>query len=172
MWPSLKLSCEMSFIYMRIKQPFVTSKFFALYLVLKIGWFSNRMGTSVDEGKVRGKDLTRLPVPNLLLYHWSSQLFDLRTPLSSDVPILLLNQSNKAWGNSETTDWRMCRSTKYPYLPDWGYFILDPATQTPQKIPFKRHRFLLNLWSLRTPPLSGISNNVWGGGGCRFSRTT
>ena len=37
MWPSVKLSCEMSCIYMRIKQPFVTSKFFALYLVLKIG---------------------------------------------------------------------------------------------------------------------------------------
>ena len=33
-----------------------------------------------------------LPVPNLLLCHWPSQLFNLRTPLSTDVPVLLLNQ--------------------------------------------------------------------------------
>ena len=31
------------------------------------GWFSNRTGTSVDDGKARGKDWTRLPVLNLLL---------------------------------------------------------------------------------------------------------
>ena len=29
---------------------------------------------------------------NLPLCHWSSQLFDLRAPLSTDVPVLLLNQ--------------------------------------------------------------------------------
>ena len=29
-----------------------------------------------------------------ILCHWSSQLFDLRTPLSTDVPVLLLNQPN------------------------------------------------------------------------------
>ena len=34
---------------------------------------SNRMGTSVDDGKARGKVWTRLPVPNLPLCHWSSQ---------------------------------------------------------------------------------------------------
>ena len=34
----------------------------------------------------------RLPVLNLPLYHWSSQLFDLCVPSSTDVPILLLNQ--------------------------------------------------------------------------------
>ena len=34
----------------------------------------------------------RLPVPNLLLCHWSNQLFDLRSPLSTDVLILLLKQ--------------------------------------------------------------------------------
>ena len=33
-----------------------------------------------------------LTVPNLLLCDWSSQLFDLRAPSSTDVPILLLNQ--------------------------------------------------------------------------------
>ena len=43
---------------------------------LTLTWFSNRTGTSVDDGKARGKDLTRLPVPNLPLCHWSSQLFD------------------------------------------------------------------------------------------------
>ena len=31
-------------------------------------------------------------MPNLPLCHWSSQLFDLRAPLSTDVPVLLLNQ--------------------------------------------------------------------------------
>ena len=50
------------------------------------------MGTSVDDGKAREKDLTRLPVPNLPLCHWSSQLFNLRAPSSTDVPVLLLNQ--------------------------------------------------------------------------------
>ena len=33
-----------------------------------------------------------LPVLNLPLCHWSSQLFDLRAPSSTDVPVLLLNQ--------------------------------------------------------------------------------
>ena len=51
--------------------------------------FSNRTGTSVG---ARGKDQTRLPVPNLPLCHWSSQLFDLRAPSSNDVPVLLLNR--------------------------------------------------------------------------------
>ena len=47
---------------------------------------------SVDNGKAGGKDWTRLPVPNLRLFHWSSHLFNLRTPSSTDVPVLLLNQ--------------------------------------------------------------------------------
>ena len=57
-----------------------------------LGWFSNSMGTSFDDRKARGKDKTRLPVPNLTLSHWSSQLFDLRAPSSTDVSVLLLNQ--------------------------------------------------------------------------------
>ena len=57
-----------------------------------IGWFSNRTGMSVDNRKADGKDWTRLPVPNLPLFYWSSQLFNLRTLSSTDVPILLLNQ--------------------------------------------------------------------------------
>ena len=31
---------------------------------------------------------------NLPICHWSSQLFDLREPSSTDVPVLLLNQPN------------------------------------------------------------------------------
>ena len=57
-----------------------------------LGWFSNRTGTSVDDWKARGKDYTRLLVPNLPLCYWSSHLFDLRAPSSSDAPVLLLNQ--------------------------------------------------------------------------------
>ena len=57
-----------------------------------LGWFSNRTGTSFDDGKARGKDETRLAVPNLPHSHWSTQLFDLRAPSSTDVPVLLLNQ--------------------------------------------------------------------------------
>ena len=56
------------------------------------GWFSNRTGTPVDDGKARGKDWTLLPVPNLPLCDWSSQLVDLRAQSSTDVPVLLLNQ--------------------------------------------------------------------------------
>ena len=63
-------------------------------LLLLIGWSSNRTGTSVDDGKARGKDWTLLPVPNLPLCHWSSHLFDLHAPSSTDVSVLLLNQPN------------------------------------------------------------------------------
>ena len=59
-----------------------------------IGRFSNEMVTSVDNGKVCRKEKTQLQVPNLLLCHWSSQLFDLHASLSTHVPIPLLNQSN------------------------------------------------------------------------------
>ena len=57
-----------------------------------LGWFSNRTGTSFDAWKARENDSTLLPVPNLSLCHWSSKLFDLRAPSSTDVPVLLLNQ--------------------------------------------------------------------------------
>ena len=78
---------------------FVTHKGFAVLFFLPsccvnslVGWFSNRTGTSVDDGKARGKDETLLPVPNLQLCYWSSQSFDLRAPSSTDVLVLLLNQ--------------------------------------------------------------------------------
>ena len=67
-----------------------------------LGWFSNRTGTSVDDGKARGKDWTRLPVLNLLLCDWSSQLFDLRASSLTDVPVLLLSQPN-VWFKASST---------------------------------------------------------------------
>ena len=57
--------------------------------------FSKRTGTSVDDRKAREKDWTRFPVPNLPLCHWSSQLFDLRAPSSTDVPVLLLSHGKR-----------------------------------------------------------------------------
>ena len=63
-------------------------------IVSTLGWFSNRTGTSVDDGKERRKYQTQLLVPSLPLCHWSSQLFNLRALSSTDVPILLLNQPN------------------------------------------------------------------------------
>ena len=62
-----------------------------LRYLLMLGWLSNRMGTSVDDGKARGKDQTRLPVPNLPICRWSSQLFDLGVSSSAGVPVLMLN---------------------------------------------------------------------------------
>ena len=50
---------------------------------------------SLDDGKVRGKEQARLLVPNLPLCHWSSQLFNLRAPSSTDIPVLSLNQPIK-----------------------------------------------------------------------------
>ena len=63
-------------------------------IVSTLGWFSNRTGTSVNDGKVREKNWTWLQVPNLPLCHWSSQLFNLHALSSTDVPALLLNQPN------------------------------------------------------------------------------
>ena len=39
---------------------------------------------------------------NLLLCHWSSQLFDLRASSSTDVPVLLLSQPN-VWFKASST---------------------------------------------------------------------
>ena len=41
----------------------------------------------------------RLPMPHSSHCHWSSQLFDLRAPSSTDVPDLLLNQPNDRAGS-------------------------------------------------------------------------
>ena len=58
----------------------------------KCEFTEKRKGTSVDDLKARGKDQIRLPLPNLPFCHWSSQMFDLRAPLSNDVPLMLLNR--------------------------------------------------------------------------------
>ena len=39
-------------------------------------------------------------MPNLPLCQWSSQLFDLRAPSSTDVPVLLLNQPSVCVGKN------------------------------------------------------------------------
>ena len=84
-----------------------SSAFCCSYLVCLdiIGWFSSRTGTSVDDGKARRKDWTRLPVPDLppAPCHWSSQLFNLRAPSSTYVPVLLLNQPNNVGVSSFLT---------------------------------------------------------------------
>ena len=76
-----------------------------LWLVAPLRWFSNSTGTSVDDGKARAKDTRhsgaqkkthdfRCPIfrSAKLLCYWSSQLFNLRAPSSTDVPVLLLDQ--------------------------------------------------------------------------------
>ena len=88
--------------YLSLKQKFETLRDIP-------GWFSNRTGTSFDDGKARENNWTLLPVPNLSLCHWSSQLFDLRAPSSNDVPVLLLNQP---------TD-----HSSWPSSSEFGYYI-------------------------------------------------
>ena len=73
------------------------------YSILVLGGFSNRTGTSVDKGKrarkgpnaTSGAQFAALPFGQLV--NWSSQLqsqlFDLRTPSWTDVPVLLLCKS-------------------------------------------------------------------------------
>ena len=61
-----------------------------------LDWFSNWTGMSVDDRNV-----------NFPLSYWSSQLFHLRAPLSTDVPILLLNQSvGEVGGGCLFLNWR------------------------------------------------------------------
>ena len=79
-------------------------------LLLLIDWSSNRTGTSVDDGKARGKDWTLLPVANLPLCHWSSHLFDLRASSSTEVSVLLLNQPNVIEVNNRSS--RLASSEK------------------------------------------------------------
>ena len=60
--------------------------------MLSLGWFSNRTGTSFDDGvsaqkgrnSTSGAQFAALPLVN--------QLFDLCAPSSTDAPVLLLNQ--------------------------------------------------------------------------------
>ena len=43
----------------------------------------------------RSEGTAQLPVPNVPLSHWSSQLIDLRAQWSTDVPVLLLSQHSR-----------------------------------------------------------------------------
>ena len=55
---------------------------------------------------------------NLSLCHWSSQLFDLRVPSSTDVPALLLNQASEVSAKrGESTQ-------------KWGKFYRRPQAET------------------------------------------
>ena len=114
-----------------------------------LGWFSIRTGTSVDDGKAHGKDLPRLPLPNLPLCHWSTQLFNLRAPSSTDVPILLVTQPNqtdrKCWTiqtHSDELNWakrrtchernslslvRIMKSLTFGLSPSFFSFVCAPA---------------------------------------------
>ena len=71
---------------------------FCLYCTLlrearEYGYSSNIRLILADLATERGKQAERwLLVPNLLLRYWSSQLFGLRMPLSTDIPVLLQNQ--------------------------------------------------------------------------------
>ena len=84
-------------------------------------WLSNRTGTSADDWKARLKDWTWLPVRNLLLCHWSSQLFDLRAQSSTDVPILLLNQPIVSYQCKSVKSLKTKQITKHMlYIPNRG----------------------------------------------------
>ena len=49
----------------------------------------------------RAEGTTQLPVPNVPLSHWSSQLFDLRAQWSTDVAVLLLSQLSREKSKGE-----------------------------------------------------------------------
>ena len=93
-----------------------------------IGWASsNRTGTSFGDGKVRG-----LPVPNLPPCHWSSQLFDLRAPSSTDVPVLLLNQPNVSMSDFQpepylSTSWENSQHFETPPMVNPRNDVWEPA---------------------------------------------
>ena len=69
-----------------------------------LGQFTTGRECPVDDGKAREEDRTRLPVPNVPLCYWSSQLFNSRAPSSTYVPVLLLNQpiTEQTHGNMES----------------------------------------------------------------------
>ena len=65
----------------------------ALPVCLSVHWadLTTERERQLTTGK-RAERTARLPMLNLPLYHWSSQLFDLRAPSSIDVWVLLINQ--------------------------------------------------------------------------------
>ena len=78
-------------------------------------WFPRELTSGERAQKARRKHSIRLTVSKLSLCHWSSQLFGLRVPLSTDVPVLLLNQPDN-----------ILMTCRYPDLsgaPDWSCIV-------------------------------------------------
>ena len=67
-------------------------------------------------------------MPNLPLCHWSSQLFDLRAPLSTDVPVLLLNQTNNLFKGTDGIENEVEPVGRFIFIIISGYGIYSAAT--------------------------------------------
>ena len=115
-----------------------------------LDWVSNRTGTSFGHGKARG-----LPVSNLPPCHWSSQLFDLRAPWSTDVPVLLLNQPNVSMSDFQpeshlSTSWENSQHFETPPM-------INPRNdvwETSVKIPYYWSRWCFWLDETNFKPIS------------------
>ena len=67
-------------------------------------------------------------MPSLPLCHWSSQLFDLRAPLSIDVPVLLLNQTNNLFKGADGIENEVEPVGRFIFLIISRYGSYSPAT--------------------------------------------
>ena len=67
-------------------------------------------------------------MPSLPLCHWSSQLFDLRAPLSTDVPVLLLNQTNNFFKGTDGIENEVEQVGRFIFLIISRYDSYSPAT--------------------------------------------
>ena len=67
-------------------------------------------------------------MPSLPLCHWSSQLFDLRAPLSTDVPVLLLNQTNNLFKGTDGIKNEVEQVGRFIFLIISRYDSYSPAT--------------------------------------------
>ena len=67
-------------------------------------------------------------MPSLPLCHWSSQLFDLRAPLSTDVPVLLLNQANNLFKGTDGIENEVEPVGRFIFLIISRYGSYSPAT--------------------------------------------
>ena len=87
------------------------------------------MGTSFEDARARGIVWTRVYFD----YIWA---FLMRAPLSTDVPVLLLNQPNITWGGGE----------------------FESEDQSSRSVRNTRNRRLL--WSVRTCSVFGMNRNL------------
>ena len=67
-------------------------------------------------------------MPSLPLCHWSSQLFDLRAPLSTDVPVLLLNQTNNLLKGTDGIENEVETVGRFIFIIISRYGIYSPTT--------------------------------------------